>query len=40
MNKEKYISCEWEIILFQTEDVIMTTVEPNYEDDETLIMKP
>ena len=39
MYKEKYERTELEILMFQTEDVI-TTSGPEYEDDETELMKP
>lgn len=40
MNKEKYEHTELEIIIFQTEDVIMTSgINPYSEDDETELIK-
>ena len=39
MEKEKYESTELEIIKFQTEDVITTSVNIPYEDDETSRIK-
>lgn len=39
MIKEKYEHSELEIIRFQAEDVIMTSL-TDYEDDETGLVKP
>ena len=39
MNKEIYELAELEIIKFQTADVIVTSDNPNSEDDETEIIK-
>lgn len=40
MDKKKYDRAEMEIIMFQTEDVIVTSGErPNYEEDETTLIK-
>ena len=38
MKKEKYERTELEIIQFQSEDVIMTSI-PEYEEDETPLTK-
>ena len=39
MNKEAYERMELEIIRFQTADVICTSEKPQYEDDETQLIK-
>lgn len=39
MDKEKYESTELEIIKFQTEDIITTSGNIPYEDDETSRIK-